>query len=598
MPSAIRSRLVERDPRFGHAGGMRALRLGGLVLLAGCASSEPLPPSRVPDQPRAAVRRALPAGTTVRVATVRAVGPAALEPAFADGLLREALRQSAALDFAGGVEDAPFAGHTITVHFDAQAATLTTGLVSAADAQVPLAAAAGALPEAIDRLALATRQALGDPSADTALGSAAIYSAVLECVVQTEAAAELASRGRLRAAEDLLREARPRDPGCTVTLAALAAVALDQGRADEAARIAYEGLLLEHRLAPTTRHRLARTLLMARAAGSRPETADRELLALAEATTAERPHDPHVRYSRALAHNMLSDFTASAPLLRALRARWPDNAAVGYHLCFAELALGRPQEARAAIDSARDRLPAFAVVLPRALALYHCGEHAELRAFLAGLANDPTVHKSALLHEVRRMQAAHALLTDDRKAAVGHLLADLEWIRQRPSKLEALALDVAEQGEVLVRIGHAEDLRVPLAAFNELPHSPLLFQEVLVFLGGLLQVASGAERATAAEASLQSNGHIAWSSTLRAAAHRQRGELQDELREWVLAYQTSESPLARAALARVLRAAGSEDRAREVIAELRASLSSFRLRPPYRHALVGPGAALAWLATL
>ena len=196
------------------------------------------------------------------------------------------------------------------------------------------------------------------------------------------------------------------------------------------------------------------------------------------------------------------------------------------------------------------------------------------------------------------MQSAHALLTDRPREAVGHLLTDLEWIRQRPSKLQNLALDVAEAGEVLVRIGHHDDLRLPLDAFDRLDAKPQLFDDVLVFLSGLIQVTVRRERATAAEASLERSGQQLWSSTLKATAYRQRGELQDELRQCVLAYQTTESPLARASLARVLRAAGSEANAAEVIAELRRTLLTFRLRPPYWHPLLSPANALAYLATL
>ena len=86
-------------------------------------------------------------------------------------------------------------------------------------------------------------------------------------------------------------------------------------------------------------------------------------------------------------------------------------------------------------------------------------------------------------------------------------------------------------------------------------------------------------------------------SVLRASAHRYRGELQDELRERLFQYQSTEMPLVRAALARVCRAAGLADQADQAIAELRARLLAFDLLRPREHPLMSPAAALAFLVT-
>src|SRR6185436_11581830 len=97
--------------------------------------------------------------------------------------------------------------------------------------------------------------------------------------------------------------------------------------------------------------------------------------------------------TRAVALNFLSRYAESAPLLRHLAERWPQSAEVAYHLTFAELALHRPEAASAQIQRASARLPRQVVVVPTALAMFHCGKNDELRAFLASLAEDPTYRR-------------------------------------------------------------------------------------------------------------------------------------------------------------------------------------------------------------
>ncbi len=566
-----------------------------LLLLSACAA--PTNPSPAPAPGKTPLRKALPAGTVVRLLPIVTTDDKDAAQNHLDALLREALRQSARLDFAAAHEDCP-APWAVAVHFDPLADRMSTTLKSTEAAPLPLASIAGGDPESIDRLAMATRQALGDPIDPQTRSCAKIYSSIPRCITLTERAQERSINNDRMGAIGLLRMARPLDPGCTLTLAALANATLDQGNPIEASRIAREALSFEARLSSTTRHRLARTLLLSefRAPG-RLTRANRKLLELAEATLVERPHDPHPLYSKALAHNHLGEFTHSAPLLRQLRMRWPLNAAVSYHSCLAELATGNPKEGLEVIEAAAPKLPKVTTVLPHALALYYNNRHEDLRQQLATLATDPKIRKTPLLHEVRRMQAAHEILTGNRGQARQRLLEDLEWMRQRPSQFERLSLHLAEEGEVLVRIGHARDLKIPLQALEEIPGSPATFRHALVYLGGLVSVSMTPERAQAAETDLAKNGQIAWASSLKAAAHRERGELNEEMKEWVIAYQSTEAPLVRASLARVLRAAGSDRNADEALQLLKTRLTRLDLLNPGSHPLLNPASALAYLAT-
>lgn len=568
-----------------------------LALVAACTT----PPANAPsglEGVRGPVRHALPAGTTVTVLPPTASGsPRPAPPPALHGWLREALRQSDRLDF--GDEAPAEGGILLETHVDLRARSVTTALRPPDAAPIALATVEGLEPGDVDRLAAATRAALGDLSATPPRPVSRIYSDSPACVRHTEAARAALRRGDRRVALAALERARPADPGCTFTLAALAALRLDLGEIAQARRVAYEALLLENRLSPTTRHRLARTLLLARATErGRAAEADRELLRLAEATLRERPHDPHALYSRALAANFLRRFETALPLLRRLRVRWPSRAAVAYHLCFAALATGRKDLALDAIDAARPRLPLVHVVVPRALALWANGRHAELRAWLAELARDRRVASTPLLHEVLRMRAAHALLTDRGAEAARWLLEDVEWIRRRPSRVEELTIDLVEAGQVLVRIGRHAELRAALAAFEDRRDLPPTVRQALVFLEGLVSVAATGKVPEAAEADLRRNGQRLWAAVLAAAAHRARGELMDEMRERVLAYQSTEDPLVRAELARTLRAAGDDRDARQVLDELRGSLLRIDLRDLRSHPLVSPGAALAYLSTV
>ena len=149
------------------------------------------------------------------------------------------------------------------------------------------------LPAAIDRLAWAARLALGEAAAlPTPVAAGTSPQPVVVSAVDD--AQQLLRDGGLQPAWRALRDARVRDGGAPFVLDGVAALQMVRGELAAAERTAREALGYEERLLPTTRLRLARTLLLARAS-LQPATAeerDRDLLQLGLTAQRERPHDP------------------------------------------------------------------------------------------------------------------------------------------------------------------------------------------------------------------------------------------------------------------------------------------------------------------
>ena len=136
----------------------------------------------------------------------------------------------------------------------------------------------------------------------------------------------------------------------------------------------------------------------------------------------------------------------------------PGNASGHYHLGWAELLLGNSERALLEFNEAAARLPIGATIVPRALALFSARQHDELELLLATSAEHATIQNGPALHELRRMQAAHALLRGEQELAADIMLADLAWLLERPHLLRERAGELAEVGEVLVRLGRGRDL--------------------------------------------------------------------------------------------------------------------------------------------
>lgn len=574
--------------------------------LAACGTAGPSTTEVVP--PQVAVRAALPPGTVVRLLPAERTADGDAPLLALDGWFREAMRQTTTFDIAAGPDDVsqlpdrPI--REVALHCDPTARVLTTTLRPAEDgATMPLASASfreTSMPSAIDALAAGTRLALGEPGVAGTLPVALAYSPDPRAVERTEQGLGLLADGRLGEALRTLQTARRLDGGSPTVLDALAAVHSLLGDNEAARAIAEEGLALRDRLAPTALHRLGRTLQLARATLNQAAAAarDQELLALAEASLRERPFDLQGRYSKALALSFLGRFADSRPLWAELDRRLPGNAITRYHLGWAELATGRPAAAAEALARAAPTLPRAALVMPRAIALYEQGDHEALARFLDEMLTDPDLADGASGHELRRIQAAHALLTQRNDAAARLMLEQLEWLRQRPSLLQHRGGELRETGEVLVRLGRADELGVRIEAMADLGIGGADLQDALAFLAGLVQVARTGERARAAEASLLRNGRLdAWGYVLQAIGHRARGELLDEYTALAQAARLNDSPLVKAALVRSLRAMGRGAEADALRDAMRREMKELHLRRRLRHPLLGPELALAFLAS-
>lgn len=567
------------------------------ILLGGCATGTPAGPARRD----LAVVRALPAGTTLRLLPVAVVGADGTRSAAFDGLLREALRQTVRFDIAASIEDGP-SPFVIGFHHDVAGATVTSTLLVEGEPPTPLAAAAvapGRLTDTADALALATRIALGEPDA-TAVPTARGYSTVSACIEHTEAALSALATGAMSEARARLGDARAADAGCTITLLALAELDLRDGEYARAEGLARDALQFTNRCLATTSHRLARAVLLAQAAtgvATKVAETDQTLLALGEAAMLERPADPHARWTRAQALNLLGRFAEAEPLLAALELRWPHIAQVGYHRALALLGLQRPEPALAVLDAIATRLPALLIAIPRAIALWAAGRDADLEAYLADLRERPEVRDSGVLHHVLRMQASHAILRGRDGDAVKSLLTDMEWLRQRTSRLERHATEIAATGQVLVLLGHADAAARAVSGFERLPHVDVAARRAITFVAGLIEVARQRQPARTAEAALSREGESAWSHALRAAAHRQRLEVAEETRELLAAIKLDRSAILRASLLRALRTTGEDAAAKDLGVALAAELTTLDLRRLSEHPLLDPANALALLAT-
>ena len=556
-----------------------------------------LPPLRV--------LRELESGTVLRLLPMRREGTRtretdAIDGEVVDALLREALRQSARFDLAADVEDGP-APFALLPILDAATGQLALALLdeSGATAPQPLAAVTlsqAGLGDALDVLAWTTRRTLGDPAGDAPRRCVDALSSSAECIRSTERALAQLAQGRILGAELLVDRARRSDPGAPLAWLAEANLALARGETREATRVAESALrLLAARLTPTTQHRLARTLLLARAQADPPNAArhDGQLQELGETFATERPFDPHARWTIALAHNHRGEFAAARDVLAPLAARWPRVPYVAYHHAFALLGLGDCRAALAALDAGARELPEELALLPRAFALFGVGANQELDELLTRLATrDPD--GSAWRHELLRMRASLAILERRDPDAVRLLLEDLQWLHARPSVLVGRLDDIAEAGECLVRLGAAAELAPRLDALLALPSRNRALSSVLTYLGGLVCVGLadhvGAELAIT---TLERSQEELWATRLRAARAHGLGHIEEEARELATAIQLADAQLDRAEFARVLDALGRRDDAATMREDAKRRRLTIRLRGGLEHPLTSPVRALS-----
>jgi tetratricopeptide (TPR) repeat protein len=580
-----------------HALDLTALGPAFLVLLAGCSlrPSAATPPPL--DPPQAVVRRLEP-GAVVRLVTAQGAIPSGATVSAADGLFREAMRQSAYLDIAAGPLRAAAAAPACTVRL-VFADGVAQAFVQDGDAAFSLASptASRHLCETLDELALRLRLALGDPTPTAPTPLERAYSRSLQAVDATERAIDAAHHGSYDSAYATLAASRRLDGACALLLEATASVLLLRGEPDGARRLCEEALRLERRQAPTTTHRLLRTLLLARASGA-PELArryDEELWTLAQVAGRERPFDPDVRFSLGIAENFRGRFDQALAALEPLAQRLPEHGGVAYHLGWAALGSGRADEAARAFARAALSLPRGAVVVPRAMALLRADRQRELEELLTQLGADAQVRASPAYHEVLRMRAAHELLRGRPSAAAGLMYEDLDWLFERPSLLEHRAAELAEMAEILTRIGHGDRMRPLLArALEGWPNHAI--GDAAAYGLGLLESTATRQRARSTVDLLHRRGAACWAHALAAFGHRQAGELLLEQQELAQAARLSASPLCKRALIENLQALGRADEAQRLAAALRREMLAVDLRRRSQHPLLAPELAYAYLA--
>jgi hypothetical protein len=370
-----------------------------------------------------------------------------------------------------------------------------------------------------------------------------------------------------------------------------------QGNPSDARKFAQEALSLSSRLSPTTTHRLLRTMLLARAS-LEPQLAaryDEELATLAQVGMRERPHDPEPRLTEVIADNFCARFEHALAMAERLLARLPSHPAVHYHAGWAALGAGQHKRSADAFRIAAVAMPLGATVVPRSIALFEAGAQTELAALLAATAADPSVQASPALHEVVRMQAAHALLTGDPEGALAHAFADLDWLRQRPATQSDKAGELAETVETLVRLGAGNRVRPYLTEILDREANTSL-ADAAVFGLAMAECASTRSRAETAESGLRRRtaGYLA--DTLAAFGFHQRGELAAENQALGAAAAQSSSPLLTAALVQNLRAQGREQDAVRLHEALRRELTRIHLRRKIQHPLLGIELAYAFRA--
>jgi len=472
---------------------------------------------------------------------------------------------------------------------DREASTLLASCSYADDSPTP------DLLLAIDRLAWSARLALGEPASQPQ-AIAAITSSSAKVVIAVDDASELLHTGAFGSAHRTLRRARQLDGGSPFVLDQLAAMELLRGDPVTAQRIAQEALRYTERTSPGVQHRLARTLLLARAARepSKTGTFDQQLLTLAKVGRRERPYADEPLWSAALAHNFLGEFDQALPLLEEMAERRPDHAFVPYHLGWACLGLRQADQAADHLAQAAMRLPAPWVLLPRAIALQEAGRTVELDRLLEHVLDEyGRASSNTLTHQVLRMQAACAVLANEPKRTRQLLLTDLRWLLKNPTALKNLAGEFAEQGAVLVRLGSDNELPLLLSAIQR-EHGGTIVADASAFVAGMHQIRTTGKRPVLIERSLARDGDNAWAALLAAYSHERLGEVGEMQNELAKAARLSSSPMTKALLAHSLRAVGKLQEAALLQDTLRVEMLRINLRQSCQHPVFGPELAYAY----
>lgn len=599
MPSAFHRPAVEPTVDAVDTSAVRLAPFAGLCLIAcnGAPPSPAVPPPEVSPE----LTRNVPAGTRFRATLAGVVADEAIWRATRVWW-REALAQTVRFSMAP-IQSDGLPELRLTVAADARALTATMRDGDGPEHVVAVGSyapdsATPSLPAAIDRLAWATRLALGE-SVEPPLPVAAATSADPRVVDGVADADLLLRSGSFPGALSALRTARRRDGGAPYVLAPLCALELLAGSDPTAIeRTCREALNYTPRLSPTTQHVLLRTLLLADAAREPAEAAtyDQRLATLAAVARRERPHDDEPRWTEALAHNFRAEFDRARPVLEELLQRLPEQPFVPYHLGWACLGTGDAAAAATHLERAALRLPESWVLLPRAIALFEAERHDELDRLLdralAEASADRGEH-ALLRHQLLRMRAAHALLREQPERARRLIVDDLTLLLKHPLMLEGRAAELAESGAVLVRLGSSPQLPAILAAVQRQRPGGVL-ADAVAFVGGLHAVVATGASTERTESMLARDGDSPWASLLSAFAHERRGEVGDMQNDLARAAGLASSPMTTALLTLSLRAVGKDREAERLHRTLQRELLEVHLRRPCRHPLFGPELAFAF----
>jgi hypothetical protein len=427
-------------------------------LFAACAAGAPPPQSKAPPAPGEPPAYVAEPGVAWAAGHPFGAGLAPGAPDEAPWRAmaiwwREALRQSNTLR----LDDTGAAADRLELGIDPNARQATAEWVRGGERTVIASVAFrdGNVPAAIDTLAVAARNAVGDAS-PAAVGCAAGTSARHEVVDAAADAVSLLRDGGFAGARRILRDGRRRDANAPWLLEPLAACEAALGDHATAERLCTEALAATSRLLPATRHRLQRTLSLARAAQQPLAAAaatDAELRRLGARDRRQRPHDLEPRRTEALATALAGDFDAAGPLLDdllALDGDAPNTLALAGHV---KLALGDPKAAAAHFAAVRGRLPAAATLLGHAEALFASGDRKALRELLDRALDDACTARDPYEVDVRQMRAALFLAEGDDAALRRELATILAWLVARPAALAARSADFRDLAALLAERG-------------------------------------------------------------------------------------------------------------------------------------------------
>lgn len=471
--------------------------------------------------------------------------------------------------------------------------TLTTTYVPEHGPPLPLAGVRGftaaGIAEAVDRLAFETRFTLGEPLESVRRTNRPVRALVSPSEPVAAACArarDMTHRRRLTTADAVLGQALRIDASCALALSLSAGINMDRGLVQRATEHARRALRLAARASAATLHRAGRVLLLA----ARDHAG---LLTLAAEAATERPRDPQVEFTKALALSMLDRFEEALPALERLRLRLPNSPGVLFCLGHARLATGKAREALELMPEIRARVPELPAARLESWILLALGEHEKLAQRFDVLARRSAFRTKAGQVSLLGMRAAHALLRGQDGRAADLLLERLDRLRSLPSVLEARGDLLVDAAWVLVRLGKGEQLDRMLQALRGPTGLPDTARAPGMLADALSRLGRGAKIDPERLRHLEEVGFAAWRNRIEAAIELRRGNAIRALLLLDEARKQSSDPALLWEYSEALTAAGRVEEADRLRAGLVDQLETPRMAKPGLHPLLQP--RLAWV---